>query len=254
MKSIASIFLVLLFIFSCKKKEDVSPGPVAVSDVYEMNDPENLKYCPVMENDIFPGKATVYCRPLILPFGVFQAEESDIVFYPRPNAYGSFHCNYTLYATNGSASARVTVKRGTEAQIKTGTIISEFTNQYYSPTVNQICYLYAVDGDTSYFYHATEAESIRFDYTREIASYSSLIPSIPHYDESYYELNQANYSIDTDGIIQTTDRDGEALSLKIVDRFAATAKTYAPSGTVNVKGFTIEYEGKRYDYITNYPH
>jgi hypothetical protein len=255
MKSIHLILILLLFIFSCKKKkDDVNPSPTAVDDLYEMYDPDTVKICPVLENDHYTGKAVIPSFGYISIYAVFEAIDSTILFRPYKNAYGNFEYTYTIKDQNGSSQGKLRVKRGTDAQITTSNIISQFTNRNFDHSPGeQVYYLYAIDGDTSYFYHNTDHEYVFFNVKSEIEINSSHLPTIYSRILYYDEFTVANYSIDTDGIIHATDTSGTEVSLKILGTFSDVAKSFDQSEDWQVKGFTIGYNGKRYDFAMAYP-
>jgi len=251
MKPIHLLLIVPLLLFSCKKKEDVNPSPVAVDDTYFMYDPETERICPVLENDHYTGK------PVIPPFsylaikGVFETVDSSTVsFRPFKNAYGNFECTYTLNDQKGNAQAKLKVRRGTNEQIITSNLIAPLTN-YRNENLpyERVYYLYAIDDDTSYFYKNTyDHEYVRFELANEIIIKSSYLPTIEGLDEYYDYYSQANYSIDTEGVIHATDDADQEVSFKMLGTFSDIAIKPGETGTLQVHGFTIGYQGKRYDF------
>ncbi|MDB5256754.1 MAG: hypothetical protein JWM14_1449 [Chitinophagaceae bacterium] len=255
MKPTPLIVLLLLFLFSCKKNGDVNPSPNAVDDLYLMYDPDTVKICPVLENDHYTGKAIIPDFGYIAIYGKFEVIDPDsaILFTPFKNAYGNFDCTYTFNDKNGSAKGHLRVKRGTDAQITTSNIISQFANRSIDPSPDeQVYYLYAIDGDTSYFYHNTDYEYVQFNLKSEIEINSSHLPTIESNIMYYDYYNEANYSIDTDGIIHATDTSDNEVSLKMLGTFSDIAKKPDLSGNLQVRGFTIGYNGKVYDFAIAY--
>jgi hypothetical protein len=254
MKLIPLIFILLFLIFSCKKKEDMPPSPDAVDDLYLMYDPDTVKICPVLENDHYTGKAVIPGFAYLIPFGVFESTDSAILFKPFKNAYGTYDYTYTINDQKGSAKGKVRVRRGTQEQINTSNIINQFTNAIIGEfRRDQPCYLYAIDGDTSYFYKNTyDDEFVQFDLKNEIVIHSSYLPTIEGMGEYHNYYSDANYSIDTEGVIHATDNTDHEVSLKMLGTFSDIAKKPDHSGNLQVRGFTIGYNGKRYDFALAY--
>ena len=239
MKNATVLCLVLFVVFSCKKKEEAKPAPTASSDSFVMNGTDVSMPLNVLANDTYSGTAKISVKDTSKLCNVIVNSDQTITFTPKANVYTNIVIQYTISDDNGSSVGIATIKRGTDAQIKTSEILNKFSNRHGVTGTVVDLFLYGVDGDTSYIYKNKGAYFELYEYSELSINSASVMPTVS---------TNYTYSIGIDGVVHAFDSAHNPIFFEVLDYFSATAKPQNQIGTVNVSGFSIRYNGKKLDY------
>jgi hypothetical protein len=239
MKNVCLVCAAVLVMVACKKKDDAKPGPNAASDSYTMMSGTDTTV-KVLSNDTYTGSAKVSVTDTSSLGHLTVNSDQTIKFTPTSTVYGTFTFKYTLTDDNGSSVGSITITRGTTAQIKTSGILDKYNNTNANPNPIYL-FLYAVDGDTSYVYKQTYGGQF-FDlenYNTMRLFSASIMPTV---SANY------NFTIGSDGTVSAFDSAHNPIFFTVLGTFSATAKSQNHLNTVNVSGFSIQYNGHKLDY------
>lgn len=230
----------LVFVSSCKKKDDAAPSPTAATDNVDMGANASTTVN-VLANDTYSGSASVTVSSNTNYGTIVVNNDNTITYSPKTNFFGTATYTYTVKDDNGSGSGNIVIKVGTDAQIKTYSILSAYKSMGGLA-------LFAIDGDTSRIYKNTylsaEVGYNLFDNNQLYVSSNNIMPRVGDY----------TFSIVGDGTVLThANSDNNVVIFTVVDHFTATAKKYDGTETREVHGFTIQFGGHTLDYATTLP-
>jgi hypothetical protein len=240
MRSACLLFVAVLILAACKKK-DAKPAPTTNSDSFTLLVAADTTVN-VLSNDTYSGSAKVSVTDTSSLGHVVVNSDQTIKFTPTSTVYGTFTFKYTLTDDNGSTVGTATIKRGTDAQIKTSQILNMYNNSTASAN-QKFLFLYAVDGDTSYIYKVSYIGQAYLlnNYNSLSIKSASIMPEVsPNYV----------YSIVSDGTVYAFDSAHNPIFFTVLGTFSATAKSQNHLNTVNVSGLSIQYNGHKLDYTT----
>ena len=222
---------------SCKKKDDAKPSPTVNTDNTDMGTTATATIN-VLANDTYSGNANVTVNANAIFGTVVVNSDKTVTYTPKTNFYGTATFTYNLQDDNGSSSGSLVIKRGTDAQIKTYTIINKYLPQ-------GALALYAVDGDSSRIYKPGYLNSyidyVGFSNNKLIIRTGGIMPNI----------GTNVYTILSDGNFSTLADDGSgAVIFTVLDEFTASAKKMNGSSYMTVNGYSIQYNTHKLDFTT----